>query len=216
MTVADQPAEGRHAVHVTHERPGRLGHIPAPRARGCVPGRPHVDHSDRQRQRAHAESVGRMGGKGRLTLDRRRAAAAKAWKRCVLAPSDFKYWTSNPSAGPRASSTRPTRSPFASAWPTATPGRSAAHTNTGSARSAPAPPDGDLDQLVGETAIPALDTLFPGYKMFECHDGVHDAAMPRSRAFRMTEHPGARHHPLAAATRRAVDSTKGVPGDGYR
>jgi len=101
-------------------------------------------------------------------------ALAPEWRQYVLTPDDFKYWISNPARGGSGDHFRPENAEGM--------GVGLAHTHTttvgtgrfeywvgpfGTAKMTP-----DYEQLLEATVPPALDTLSPGYKLFDVHDAA--------------------------------------------
>lgn len=93
------------------------------------------------------------------------------WKRIIIAPEEFRYWASNPARGGAGDRFNPANAVVLKI------GLAFSHTGpvggpheywlgpVGTAARTP-----EFDQLIGDFGLPALDTICPSYKFFECNN----------------------------------------------
>jgi len=169
-TVAEGPAPGQRALHVTLERLDNwdtftLADIDHPFPAGhtltvfSAKGGPNTTQFS-------VEWVERDGSRWIASIP-----LSTEWQHYVLAPQDFKYWESVP-ARARGAFQPENAVRLAVGLAFTHTGYLAGDQEYWVGPFGSAPMDPGLEQLFQSASVPKLDTISPGYKLFEC-TGVH-------------------------------------------
>ena len=168
-TIADGPAPGQRALHVTISNLTSYDTFASPDLEGPFPqGHTLTVFSakgDERTTQLAVEWAEKDGSRWIATV-----ALTPEWRQYVLTLDDFKYWISNPNRGGQGDRLHPENVIQMSV------GLAHTHTTTiGSGRfeywvgpfgtSAMTP---EYEEYLNATVPPALDTLSPGYKLFDC------------------------------------------------
>ena len=169
-TVPDGPAPGMRALHVVvDDLAGWDTFGPRKLQNGFAPGHTLTVFSAKGGPRTQQLSIEWTEQDGSRWIAV--VALDEEWKQYVLAPEDFRYWQSNAKRGHASDRFNPARAAGLAI------GLAFSHTGPVGGRHeyrvgpfGTATADSEFAELVGAFSVPALDTLAPGYKFFECHD----------------------------------------------